>query len=109
MRCLPVNRVCPWNETDLDGLLLPTSGLAPAGWFGQTGGVELLVARNPDPAGSLPYLLRVPLESPLIPAAVIAGVLTAAAGWLVLAERMVGISPSNVYSATDSPPPTAVL
>jgi hypothetical protein len=33
---------------------------------GDTGQVELLIARNPDPASSLPYLVRVPLGEGLI-------------------------------------------
>ncbi len=46
-------------------------GLQPCGAFaawgsGRLGGVELLVARNPDPASSLPYLLRLPLDGGLV-------------------------------------------
>ncbi|MEA2210661.1 MAG: hypothetical protein QOF83_609 [Solirubrobacteraceae bacterium] len=42
------------------------SGLRQRVRLGRLVSVELLVARNPDPSSSLPYLLRVPLEGGLV-------------------------------------------
>ena len=44
---------------------IPARAAAPIG-LADTGGVDLLIARNPDPDSRLPYLLRIPLGGGMI-------------------------------------------
>jgi hypothetical protein len=55
-------RAPTWRVRDVPGAAIPVSRCD----VGDTGGVQLLIARNPDPDSRLPYLLKVPLGAGLV-------------------------------------------